>query len=227
MKLIDGVNKVKGILGVNTNGGDYWGDALIKQVINDSQIRLASMDNWACLQKNFDTVTLEGVNQYDYPSALNAPFPFEDGCVNFLSINGENYRKTEYDDFLRFINSKEVKNRKDIRLFADFNRKIFIFPTPENTGDKIVGLGLATPKEMVNDNDKTIFDGSDPMFDQIIVQMTVENLAVQDPTRKDVQYYTISVAQNVENLKRKTGAMRSNAHKMEPLMQIPNFLSNL
>lgn len=227
MTLNDLIKEVKGILRVNTDSSSFWSDDLIKQVINDSQVRLASMDNWACLQRDFQRQTLAGISQYDYPDTDNAPFSFEDGCINLLSIEGVPYRKTEYDDYIRFINSPEIKNRKDIRLFADFNRKIFVFPTPEASNLKMAAIGIATPKTMVNGTDKTIFDGSDPMFDKTIVQMTVENLAVQDPNRKDIQYYSTSVAQNVQNLKNKTSGTRSNAHKIEPIMKVTNFLNNL
>lgn len=220
------IASVKQTLHITSDGGNYWGDTLIKQTINDSQVWLCAQNNWTCLQRNFNTTTLAGINQYDYPSLINAPYSFEDGCINSLFINGESYKKVEYDDFLQFINSENIKNRKDIRVFADFNRKIFVFPTPENTGDKMVALGLATPKSMANDSDKTIFDGCDPLFDRIIINRTVENLAVQDPKRKDQPYYKGNVVEDVQTLIKKTSGTRSNAHKIKPFLQVPNFFNN-
>ncbi len=153
----------------------------IQTLIKDAYMWAVTQYNWPVLEKAKITKTSAGNYYYDYPAE------FRTDSIIRVEIDGIEYDRKAFEDFLDYKN----ENPTDVsrKIFADFGRQIFIFPTPTVTGVSNFDVwGVIQPDQLSGGTDTTIFTYHDESGNEAIVKKafavamtkTNKNLAVQE-----------------------------------------------
>ena len=109
-----------------SGNSSYFDSTSLGSAIDDAYIYIASLHPWPPVEKGFITHTILGDEYIDYPANAQSKSIFK------IEIDGDSeYKKTSFNDFLKY---KEENPSGTDKLFAEFDRKIFIFPTMATTG---------------------------------------------------------------------------------------------
>ncbi|MDD4601509.1 MAG: hypothetical protein PHQ46_10725 [Negativicutes bacterium] len=150
-------------LGV-TNSDTFFTLVLIKRYINRAKRQVENSHNWPHLDCA-DTRSSE-INQeyYNYPENWK---PFS---IDKLKYNSENYKKTDYKDYLAYQESGLDPNCK---MFASYRNQFFISPIPVSVIEQGIEIwGQELSADMSEDDDVTPFT-AEPEIEEIIVNLAL------------------------------------------------------
>jgi hypothetical protein len=136
--------------------------ARLTQLIKNAYKWATNLFIWNDLVRAKCTGTIAGNDYYDYPAE------FRSDTIIRVEIDGEPYDQINFEDFLQF--RKDEPNSTE-KLFANFGRQLFIFPTPTVTGDGNMDLwGAIQADDLVNSSTVSIFSGNKDSANESVVR---------------------------------------------------------
>lgn len=139
----------------------FYTTATIKRAINRAMRFVAGYRPWSQTEMAYYRDAEAGNEYYNYPET------FKPDSLSKLTYKGVEYTKVNFRDFLRY-QENEISGTD--KMFSDFRRQYFIYPTPtENETQAIVIWGQEIPAEMVNNSDTDPFYG-DPEMQEIVIK---------------------------------------------------------
>lgn len=126
----------------------FYTDALIGRAVNTAYRWLGALKNWPQTEMAYKRNTNIGQQYYNYPET------FKSDSLRRLRFNNEEYTKKNF---------RLIEQRQDVspvtageRIFSDYKRQYFIYPTPSVVAEVAV-WGHEIPQKMVNDVDEHVF----------------------------------------------------------------------
>lgn len=134
-----------------------------KLAINRAYLKIAGMFKWVETRDALKTSSQNGHEYYEYPDNWRTDSIWK------LTVAGK-----DYGDPLAFADYQyELENNLPSGLtvmWANHNRKYFLFPVPVTTGDNDISIwGYRSVDELVGDSDPTIFSYTMPEVNEAIV----------------------------------------------------------
>jgi len=128
----------------------YFTPTRIEDQIDDSYLTVAAARQWPDIKKGFVTHTEAGEDYYDYPDNCQTESVFK------ISVDGDSsYEKWDFEDFMKFVEDNPTSTDK---IFSEYGRQIFIFPTPTTTGSaNLILWGVIQATALTGDGDVTMF----------------------------------------------------------------------
>lgn len=99
--------------------------ARLTSLIKDAYMWATQLFMWHDLMRAKTTNTISGNYYYDYPAE------FRSESIMELEIDDVAYDRKNYEDYLDY---KRDNPASDTKIFANFGRFFFVFPTPTTTG---------------------------------------------------------------------------------------------
>lgn len=154
-------------------------DSRIEDLIQDAYMWATGIYPFAELTRA-RTATQGGTNYYfDYPQ------DFRTDSIDEIYVDGVPYDRKAFKDFREYRRNNPSTTEE--KIFADYGRQYFIFPTPI-LGAKIDTYGQIQAPQLTNPTDTTIFSLSDQQGNEVIVKKALSvaikrndvNLAVSE-----------------------------------------------
>jgi hypothetical protein len=216
-------NKLKPMLfAVGTS--TYFTETRINDALDDAYLAVAAARQWADIKKGFVSHTISGENYYDYPENCQTESIFK------ISVDGDSkYEKLDFEDFLQFIEDFPTETRK---IWSEYARQIFVFPTPTVTGTaNLIFWGIIQPTSLTVDGDVTMFSDWADSLNMAIVQYAYADLVQNFDTTGTKG--TITRSQQARDLGDKIIAQEygkialrlQRKHKDRPQFYVPDFFA--
>jgi hypothetical protein len=132
----------------------------VTQVVKDASLWAGTLFFWPSLfrARRFSTTPNTQDLSYDY---YDYPTDMLTGSISRLYINGLKHDKKSFQDFLDYVDqctANSIAPSNTVRIFAEFGRQIFVFPTVSTAGtnDGIV-WGNIQPLDLSTPTATTIF----------------------------------------------------------------------
>lgn len=135
----------------------------IKKIINKGWERAHGFADWPFMERGLASSTVASTEYYAYPTS---PYTFKTNGLIRVEINGENYSKTEFNDYRDY--KLLYPNQTDKKIFTDYQRFIFLFPTPTAIQTMDV-WGIVKPNVLSVDADTTLFYDAEPDGDEAVL----------------------------------------------------------
>lgn len=150
-------------LGV-TSSDTFFVLALVKRYLNRARKRVESAHNWPQLDCA-DTRSSEADQEY-----YNYPENWKLFSIDKLKFSGEDYKKTDYKDYLKHQESGLDPNFK---MFATYKNQYFISPVPSSVVEQGIEIwGQEYGPDLSGDSDVTLFV-DEPEIEEIIVNLAL------------------------------------------------------
>lgn len=153
--------------------------ARIESLIKDAHLWATSLFLWPALERARITST-NGDYYYDYPS------DFRTDSITRVIIDSVKYDRKAFEDFLDYKYNNPNETSK--KIFADYGRQIFIFPTPGTGTNNFDVWGCIQAAQLSGSVTTTIFSNSDEAGNEAIVKKAYsvalakinKNLSIQE-----------------------------------------------
>lgn len=189
----------------------------LTQLIKNAYIWATNLFIWNDLVRAKCTGTIAGNDYYDYPDE------FRSDTIIRLEIDGVPYEQINYEDLLDF---KRNNPNSDEKLFANFGRQVFVYPTPTTNGtNNMVLWGAIQADDLVNSTDVTIFSGNKESANESIVRkaFSVAIKRTDKATSKEEEKAAIDELTRL-NLIESKGRQRQR-RKQHPRFIVPDFFA--
>jgi len=141
-------------------------DGTIEDAIWDATLWATDLYPFPVLEKAAFTES-EGDYYFDYPDQ------FKSDSVIRLVIADQPYEMIDFEDWLDF--KKNNPNQTNEFVAATYGRQYFAFPTPA-TALEVIVWGLIQPPAYTNDNNTTVFSGSESALNEAIMRKALSTL---------------------------------------------------
>jgi len=193
----------------------YFTATRIESQINDSYLTVAAARQWPDIKRGFVTSTIANQDYYDYPSNCQSESVFK------ISVDGDSsYAKWDFEDFMKYIEDNPTATNK---MFAEYGRQLFIFPTPLTNGTgNLILWGIIQAAALTDDGDVTMFTDWSDVLNEAIEQDAYSNLIQNLDANKSLAALTNS--EKIINKEYKKIADRLQRKlKNEPQFDVPDF----
>lgn len=135
----------------------------IQSLIKDAYMWATTLYQWPVLEKAKTSHTIANDYYYDYPAEFRT-----DSIIRVI-IDDKEYNRKAFEDFLDYRDENSTDT--DTRIFADYGRQVFVFPTPTVTGSNNLDVwGCIQATQLVSGTDDTIFTHHDESGNEAIVK---------------------------------------------------------
>jgi len=188
--------------------------ARIQTLIKDAHLWATSLYLWPQLERDKYTST-NGDYYYDYPT------DFRTDSISRIIIDDKEYDRKAFEDWLDYkLNNSTDTNT---RIFADFGRQIFIFPTPGTGTDNFDIWGSIQATQLSASGDKTIFSDHDDSGNEAIVKKAL-SVAIAKIDKKLSQAEESEATNILSRIFRKVlQRQQRDQRKDHPQFDIPNY----
>jgi hypothetical protein len=160
---------------MSSSSSSSFSDTRLGELINSAYRWAASLFPWDDLKRAKETVTVANQEYYDYPEE------FQTNSVFRLTVDGEAYKKISFPTYLEYKDNNESSTDK---LFSEYGRQLFIYPTPTQAGLSIVIWGIIQPAKLISGSDKTFFYNFDISANEAIVNKALSTALLSiDPSK--------------------------------------------
>jgi len=196
----------------------YFTSTRIEDQINDSYLTVAAARQWPDIKKGFVTNTEANQDYYDYPDNCQSESIFK------ISVDGDSgYDKWDFEDFMNFVEENPDSTDK---IFSEYGRQIFIFPTPTTTGSaNLIFWGIIQPASLTDDGDVTMFTDWADVLNEAIEQDAYGNLIQNIDPNKSLNAITLSERIITKEWKKIADRLQRKL-KDRPQWDVPDFYSN-
>lgn len=196
----------------------YFTDTRIEKQIDDSYVTVAAARQWPDIKKGFVTATEANIDNYDYPNNCQSESIFK------ISVDGvSTYEKTDFEDFMMEI---ELNPTVDKKMFAEYGRQIFIYPTPLTDGTaNLIFWGVIQAAAMTNDGDVTMFTDWSDVLNEAIEEDAYGNLIQNIDSQKSLAAITNSEKIITREWKKIADRLQRKLTN-RPQFIVPDFFSN-
>ncbi len=165
----------------NQTASNFWSTTMMNLCIEQAYQFIATMHQWAALEKHGTINTVAGTEQYDYPTADTSLEKFQTDGIRMLLVGGVEYERQGFIGYQR-VKLDNTANT-DTKIFTEQSRKIFIYPVPTSI-QAIDVYGYVIPKPLATDSD-SFFTSFDPSGDQAI-KILAYSYMLEKAGRKDL-----------------------------------------
>jgi hypothetical protein len=195
----------------------YFTPTRVNSAIDDAYLMVASLKQWADIKKGFVTNTLAGEDYYDYPPNCQTESIFK------ISVDSDSkYEKMDFEDFMRTVENTTAVD-PNLKLFSEYGRQIFIYPTPTTTGvANLILWGIIQAAPLTSDTSTTMFTDWADVLNEAILQYAYSDLIQNlDP---DKSMKALARGELIVNREYKKIADRlQRKHKDMPQFIVPDF----
>lgn len=204
------------VMGIGTS--TYFTPTRLETAIDDNYLLVASARQWGDIKKGFVTSTQANEEYYDYPDNCQTESVFR------ISVDGDSdYVKTDFEDYL---NEKENNPTSTKKMFSEFGRQIFIYPTPTTTGTaNLILWGTIQAAPLTSDGDTTMFTDFADVLNEAILQYAYSELIQNFDQNKSMN--AIAKADKIINQEYKKIADRLQRKLLNRTQfEVPDFFSS-
>lgn len=188
----------------------------IGEWVNQAYIWAATLYKWPALERARITKTFANHDYYDYPP------DFQTDSLTRLIVDGKKYDKKDFNDFLDY---REANPTSTKRIFSDYGRQYFIFPTPTADGDKNIEVwGIIIPARLVNATDKTFFTKSETMGNEAIVKKALSIGLAKGKDKKTGQAEEMEAGAILTTIYSKIAQRQQEYQRLDhPRFEVPDY----
>lgn len=135
----------------------------IKLWLNMAKDWALSYKKWPFLESSGSDL-IDSTGAYPYPTLMKAKSAF------LVTVDGKRYEKIRYEDYLRYL--ENYSDGTD-RIWAEFDRTIYINGNACDVGDAVVIYGQIGVVDLSDDDDTTPFADAEPSGDEAIIRRAV------------------------------------------------------
>lgn len=161
-----------------TVGSTFFTSSKIHTTAVDAYNWSCTLYQWPMLETAKKTTTQANEYYYDYPAGFITDSIFR------VIVDGERYELKNFDDFLDYKHI--TTGYKDKKIASDYNKQIFLYPTPTVADLDIIIFGLQMVDE-IETTDETIFTDSDILGNEAVVKKAVSVLLAQANRKQEAQ----------------------------------------
>ena len=196
----------------------YFTPTRIEDQIDDSYLTVAAARQWPDIKKGFVTHTEAGEDYYDYPDNCQTESVFK------ISVDGDSsYEKWDFEDFMKFVEDNPTSTDK---IFSEYGRQIFIFPTPTTTGSaNLILWGVIQATALTGDGDVTMFTDWADVLNEAIEQDAYGNLIQNIDPNKSLNAITNSERIITKEWKKIADRLQRKL-KDNPQFEVPDFFGS-
>lgn len=141
-------------------------------LIQDAYSWATNMFIWLDLVKAMTTNTIANKEYYDYPDS------FRSMTIMRLEIGGEEYKRVNFYDYLKYKKDNTTSTKK---LFSNFGRQFFVHPTPTTNGSANMDVwGAVQADDLDEDTSETIFSNNKIVGNEAIVKKAFSVAIIRD-----------------------------------------------
>lgn len=150
-------------LSIASTGDLFYEDAYIQRVANRAVKWVAGLHLWQQTQLAYKYTTVADDINDEY---INYPENFQTDSIWKLIVDGENFTRTLFSEYLRY-QEEEDANATD-KIYSDHARQIFMNPAPASAGLVISIFGHQIPETMSADAATHPFSGEATLEEAIV-----------------------------------------------------------
>lgn len=189
----------------------------LTSLIKNAYLWATNLFIWNDLVRAKCTSTIAGNDYYDYPEE------FRSDTIIRVEIDGEPYDQINYEDFLDFRRDNPNSTEK---LFANFGRQLWVFPTPTANGANNMDLwGAIQADPLVNSTDVPIFSGNKESANESVVRKGFSVAIKRSDSTLSQSEEKAAVAElgrlNAIEVKGRQRQKRKN----KPMLNVPDFFA--
>lgn len=209
-------SELQSLLLSSGNSGLY-GSTRLTELIQNAYTWAKNLHNWQALADAQKTSTEVDRYYYDYPSK------FKTGSVFRIEINGLEYNRKNYEDFLDYKKNYPTSSK---RIFSNYGRRYFIFPTPtERLEKKLIVWGVTMGDDLTEATSTTIFSYGAVEGNEAVVRKAY-SVALRriDPTQSREEE-TIARAMLGELWNQEQESVQRDQRIQHPKFNVPDFFA--
>jgi len=138
-------------------------DTMVKKWINMAKDWALSYKRWPFLESS-GTDLIDTTGKYSYPTLMKIKSAF------LVTVDGYRYEKIRYEDYLKYL---ENYSDGEDKVWAEYDRTIYINGNANSTGDAIVIYGEIGVIDLVADTTATPFNDAEPSGDEAIIRRAI------------------------------------------------------
>jgi hypothetical protein len=191
----------------------------IAKLITDAHQWATSLFNWPQLEEAEYSDTVANQYYYDYPP------DFRTDSISRIYVDSDRYDRKAFEDFLDYKENNPTATDK--KIFADYGRQIFIFPTPATSGTANLEVYGTTQAEDEPEEDTTytIFSVHDDSGNEAIVKKALSVAIAKTDKMRSVAEETEAIAILTRLWSKMAARQQRNQRLDHPMLDVPDYFT--
>ena len=192
--------------------------ARITTIVQSAYMWATQLVVWHDLVRAVCTHTTATNEYYDYPAN------FRSESIIRMEIDGDEYKRKNYEDYLAFKADNPSSTKK---MFSSFGRQFFVHPTPTTTGtDNLTVWGAVQSDALSSSSSVPIFSYNKEEANEAVIKKALAIALVRsDPQlAKSEESDAISILLKLSDEENKN--TQRNKRLNHPMLRIPDFYGN-
>jgi hypothetical protein len=191
--------------------------ARITTIVQNAYIWATQLVVWHDLVRARTTATVAGQEYYDYPDN------FRSESIIRLTIDGEEYKRKNFEDYLAFKKDNPNSTKK---MVASFGRQFFVNPTPTATGSaNMIAWGAIQADPLSSTSTVSMFSYNKEEANEAVIKKSLSVALIRsDPNlAKSEETEAISILLKLSSDESKN--TQRNKRLDHPQLNVPNFFA--
>lgn len=201
-------------LQVSSNSTQYPASRLTT-LIQDAYKWATTMFTWLDLVDAKETNSKAGYEYYDYPE------DFRSSSIVMLTMDGDEYTRKNFEDYQDFKRNNPNSTEK---IFANYGRRFFIFPTPTTNGTNNISIwGQGVASSLSSPSSTTIFTNNKVEGNEAIVKKALSVALVRIDPPASVKEESEALAILTKINKDEWKSTQRDQRIQHPKFAVPNY----
>ena len=190
--------------------------ARVTKIIQDAYIWATQLVVWHDLVRARATATVASQEYYDYPDN------FRSESIIRLTIDGEEYKRKNFEDYLTFKKNNPTSTKK---MFSSFGRQFFVHPTPTTTGSgNMVAWGAIQADPLSGTSTVSMFSYNKEEANEAVIKKGLSIALIRsDPNlAKSEESEAIAIVMKLSADENKN--TQRNQRLQHPMLNVPDYL---
>ena len=190
--------------------------ARITTIIQNAYLWATQLVVWHDLVRARYTDTIAGDEYYNYPEN------FRSESIIRIEIDGEDYARKNFEDYLEFKKNNPTSVKK---IMASFGRQFFISPVPTVSGKKITAWGAIQADPLTSASSIPVFSYNKEEANEAVVKKGLSIALVRsDPvTAKNEEQDAIAILMKLHTDEDRS--TQRNQRLQHPMYDIPDYFN--
>lgn len=192
--------------------------ARITSIIKQAYLWATQLVVWHDLVRARCTSSIANNEYYDYPEN------FRSESIIRLELDGEDYARKNFEDYLEFKKNNPNSTRK---IFASFGRQFFIHPTPSSNGTNNITIwGAIQADALTNGTDVPIFSYNKEEANEAVIKkgLSIALVRSDGATAKTEEADAIAILMKLSMDEQKN--TQRNQRISRPMLSVPDFFGS-
>lgn len=186
-----------GVSTTTTASGGLYTDTILNSWVNSAHRWASSYKKWPFTEGRVST-TYAGSEEIAYPEN------FKSDSIRFITIGGERFQKTNFEDYQIF---RDEQPDADDKIFSDFSRIYFINPSADASGTLwAYGQYLVGSLDVTDLGATTIFSNAEEEGNEAIVEEMLSYARMREKKTQEAEYHHQRAQQILDTIWEKHGA---------------------